>query len=130
MEFKNFKSAQGNEVRVALTSGHVWIIGREWRRIPEFAWSSCYAEGCVSEDMFNNSVVKELPETVVKSLATTAQRKDLIKGVLQSWVDESRGDKFTIKGFPKTPELQKELPFKVTKNEVQEVWYKLQEEIK
>jgi len=124
MEFKNFKSADDTEKRIALTSGHVYLIGREWIKIPEFAWSDCYAAGCHSEDMFTS---KMIPEVVANTMGTVAQRKNTIRGILERWIEENDQSKFNKAGNPNTVQLQKEIPFKVTKAETMEVWYKLQE---
>lgn len=128
MDFKNFKSASDKQIRIALTSGHVWLIGREWIKIPEFAWSACYAGGCISEDMFTNSVIKDIPEAVVKSLSTSAQHKDLIREVLLGWVENNRMDNFRNDGNPNMVRLSSDLPFTPQKGMVAEVWSKIQQE--
>ena len=128
MEFKKFKSSTGKTIRVARTSGHVYLFDNDWQRVPEFSWSDCYAAGCVSEDMFHNKAMSEAPEIVVKSLANVAKRKEQIRNVLQGWVENNEMEKFSNKGIPKVPEINKELPFGATRQEMLEVWYKLQDE--
>ena len=128
MEFKKFKSSTGDIIRVALTTGDVWLLDNDWQRIPEFGWSECYAAGCVSEDMFTNKAMSDVPESVARTLASVARRKEMVRNVLKGWMDSNEVDKFSTKGLPKVPEVNKELNFTADRSEILEVWYKLQEE--
>ena len=55
MESKRFKSTTGKDVRVALTSGHVAIIGTQWVELHPRFFSLAYANGCISEDMVKST---------------------------------------------------------------------------
>ena len=52
----------------------------------------------------------------------------MVRNVLKGWMDTNEVDKFSTKGLPKVPEVNKELNFTADRSEILEVWYKLQEE--
>lgn len=62
MQFKKFKSLDGIEKRIALLSGHTFLIGQEWVDIPETAWDEAYANKCISSDYLGNFIEKEVPD--------------------------------------------------------------------
>ena len=127
---KKFKSSDGTEKYISLTSGHTFRINKNWQSIPDWAWMDCYAAGCISEDMINNLASDDINPEVLSKLQTTAQRKDDIKRAIIRWYNENQLDKFDVRGAPKVRELTEEVGFRVGKNERDEVWYKLQEELK
>lgn len=48
---KRFRSASGKDVRIALTSGHIVIIGKKWITLAEHLHAEAYKHGCISDDM-------------------------------------------------------------------------------
>ncbi len=127
MQFKRFKSINGEECYVSLTSGHTYRIGEAWVKIPEFAWKDCFAAGCMSEDMITG-VAKSLEEaSVVETLNNVAYQKDKVRTVIQRWLDNNDLDKFDKTNKPLAREITKEVGFNVTSNLRDEVWFKMVE---
>ena len=45
-----FRSPHGDDIRIALTSGHVAIVGGEWRELPELFHYDAVLNGCERSD--------------------------------------------------------------------------------
>jgi hypothetical protein len=126
---KRFKSADGSEVRVALETGHVTIIGNEWTELHERFHSQAYANGCISEDMAKLAEIKLNKETVNK-IETVALKKEKIKGAIQQLLEEFDQANFTNgTNLPKSTVLTKMIGEKVSNSERDEVWYGMQKDI-
>lgn len=84
---KKFKSVSGEDVRIALMSGHVFIIGKEWQTLPEYAHADAYANKCISDDMLFHEAVKEevvnpdMPEALQKTEIDSALLNEKAKGL-------------------------------------------------
>ena len=60
MDSKKFKAPNGKpDIRIAMTSGHVCIIGQEFIELWPIFWSEAYAAGALSEDMTEDRSVKQ-----------------------------------------------------------------------
>jgi len=90
MKFKKFKSVDGEPKRIALTTGHVYLIGNKWTDIPELAWRLAYAEGCISEE-FVLSGNKEPTKVVAGKELLMREAVDVIK----SWIKDNKTENFT-----------------------------------
>lgn len=129
MQYKNFKSGTGKEVRVALTSGHVFLVHKEWQPIPEFAWQDMYSCGAISEDMIKNVSSESMGAAAVAVINSVAMRKETIKQTIRDMIEDNDPEYFMKDGRPKSPEITKRTGLKITNNERDEVWFKLQEEL-
>lgn len=130
MDRKEFRSNDGTEKYIALTSGHAFRIGNEWRMIPEFAWTACYAGGCISKDMIENTATSVVNEVILDSITKVATRKNDIRGIIKRWYNDNEKNKFTVDGNPHLRELASELGYRPIRGEVNEVWRSLKEELK
>ena len=130
MKFKSFRSNNDETRYVSLTSGHSYRIGVNWVDIPEFAWTECYANGCVSKDMFENTLKEIVDPEMLDKVKANAKRKDAIRQVMLKWYNENQADKFDSNGKPKLPALSTELGFRIFKPERDEIWFKVQETLK
>ena len=131
MEYKNFKSFTGSEVRVALISGHTFVIScDEWTPIPEFAWRGSYSEGATSEDTIQAATMSKEVLEVVQVKSDVEDMKRRAKVIIKGWVDSNDLSKFSKgDGRPKSNEVSKELGCRFHNAMRDEVWYKLQEEM-
>jgi len=130
MEYKEFRSNSADERYIALLSGHTFRIGRDWVDIPEFAWTDCYSNGCISKDMLASVATSVVDENVLQTLTKVATRKDDIKNILEKWVKENNREKFSKDGKPHLMKLAEELGYRPSKGHVEEIWFKLQEDMK
>lgn len=130
MNTKEFRSNDGTEKYVALLSGHAFRINTDWTSIPEFAWAECYANGCISKDMIENTATSVINSTVLNSITKVATRKSDIRGIVKRWYDDNEKDKFTVDGNPHLRELASELGYRPIRGEVDEVWFELKKELK
>ena len=131
MEYKNFKSFLGEDIRVALTSGHVFSIGREeWYPIPQFAWQEAFSLGATSEDTITvDTVTKEVMD-IVKIKSSVTDRKAQAKGIILGWLKDNDLSKFSkIDGKPKSSEISKILKCQFQNGMRDEIWFKIQEEV-
>lgn len=127
---KNFKSPDGTEKYIALTSGHTWRIYGDWVSVPEWAWSDCYAIGCISEDQIQNTIRDSVDQGVVDTLSRVRDREDRIKNAIRKWYENNEREHFDSTGRPKTISLRDELSLKISVQERNKCWRELQEELK
>lgn len=127
MQFKNFKSINGEEKYVALLSGHTYRIGSAWVSVPEFAWRDCYASGCMSEDMITGNARSVEEASVVAVLNNVAYQKDQVRSVIQGWLDNNKLENFDKNNKPLAQKLSAEVGFRVHSNLRDEVWFKMVE---
>jgi hypothetical protein len=83
MEYKNFKSANGEMIHINTLSGHQFILIGEFRELPDFAWGMAYSLGAVSEDMQVTSVKNYVEEKRLELLAQEAADRAKIKEKMQ-----------------------------------------------
>jgi len=132
METKNFKSFTGEDIRVAMTSGHVFLISTgEWTSIPKFAWRDSYSAGAVSEDTVQAAAIDKTTMDIVKTKTKVEDRKLMAKEIVKGWIEENDLEKFSTKdGKPKSTEIGKILKCQFPNGQRDEIWYQLQEEMK
>jgi len=113
MNSKKFKPASGEAVRLALLSGHIFVVeATGWTSLPEFAWKHAYANGCISDDMIKN-LVAETPKI------------DVVNEVTQLLVEaiENNDDRvFDKQGYPKLAAIKEALDMQVTHSQMQTAW--------
>jgi hypothetical protein len=83
MEYKNFKSANGELVHLSSMSGHQVVLCKEFREVPDILWSQAYALGALSDDMQVTSVKNHIEEKRLELLAKEAEDRATIKGKMQ-----------------------------------------------
>lgn len=132
METKNFKSFTGTTIRVAMTTGHVFLIGcDDWVSIPQFAWQASYSEGATSEDTVQAAAMSDDVLQIVKIKTNVEDRKLQAKEIIKGWVEENNLEMFRKNdGKPKSNEIGKILKCQFPNGLRDEIWYQLQEEMK
>jgi len=117
-EQKKFRSISGKDVQVALLSGHVAMVGVEWRPLPALFHQEAYARGCISDDMLSG--IKG-PDSMSGGSGNTAlsdeERKQKIESVIKSLVDANNPESFTSTGLPRADVVNKECGFTTTAEE-------------
>lgn len=125
---KKFKSTTGQEVYVALTTGHCTIIGTDWTDLHERFHTAAYSQGCISDDMIKNTSGNALDPSVVNMLNNVALQKNEVEDAIRKLVKENDLEAFDSKGKPKCPKLTDMVGFRVTNAVRDEVWYRIQEQ--
>ncbi len=145
MKNKRFKSVDGTDKRIALLSGHVFIVGKDWCPLPELAHSSAYANQCISEDMVYHKAVEEvvvnpdmpkaLQETEIdgdlleeKSKGLALAKKD-VYDFLKVAVEESTPGVFSKNGKVMVMVVQKKMKVSTPSSVIQEAWAELQNDL-
>lgn len=108
-------SPSGEEVHLALTSGHTAVIGAEPAEILDLFHREAAAAGCLPEGV--------KPET--KGGAPAFNRRDVISTALQTMLDGGEEGDFKADGTPDLKRVQAKVGFKATREEVDSVWAEL-----
>jgi len=118
IKFKNFKSVDGQAKRVALMSGHTYIIGDTWVLLPDFAWSEAYSKGCASEEMI---AAVERGDTLASLVNVNTLEENLtekLQTLFRAWMETAAEDCFDSKGMPKLAKVRAALGAHITKMQV------------
>ena len=82
MQYKKFRSPS-QEIRIANTSGHVMILGREFRDVPEFLWADAYSLGAQAEDMKIESISTFIEEKKQEAAIKAEEERNTIKSKMR-----------------------------------------------
>ena len=114
------------EVRVATTAGHIALVGRDWRELPDVLHEHAIKAGCEVD----KTLVVATPVAPAASGAAVDQRTDTqkIKDAIRDL--QKKGDKedFTNDGVPKIYSVSNAAGFRVDKEDLLKVWAELQAE--
>lgn len=84
---RKLKAPKG-EIRVALTSGHVTVIGEEPTDVSDIFWSEAYSLGAISGDMKETTIAdkaaKAEEEKIAQDAKDLAELTDVLKGLIDS----------------------------------------------
>lgn len=111
-----FRSPTDTPIRVALTSGHVKLIGPELIELEPRFVKDAVAAGAIPE-----GVPQSLMETQ-ESPSDQLSRNEQIKKTLLEMLDSSEPDEFTGNGLPSVPAVSKRVGYKVAREEVYPIW--------
>lgn len=116
-------------VRLALTSGHVEIVGPEWQDLHEMFHREALAAGCECDQNTIRTTTLQAP-TASDAAVTPLDEAAGIRAALIRMVERNDDDDFTAAGTPNLKVLAKETGFKVNKTQALAVWHVLEEEAK
>lgn len=89
--FKQFRSPKGTDLRVTNLAGHVAIIGKDFRELPESLWTEAYAAGAISEDMTAAPSIDEyIQEKKLEQEKKEADELAELKSILSSLYDNPK----------------------------------------
>lgn len=127
--YKRFRSPHEKEVRVALTSGHVAIIGTEWKPLHPRFHSEAYANRCVSEDMLESREYEKNRDAQGRSKRYEAERK-AAKTAIYDMLEKNRVEDFNKSdGKPKTNVLNQLSGLQFNNAERDVVWQEVLDEL-
>jgi len=125
---QRFKSLTGEEVRIASTSGHVFLVGEEYVEIPagpngEF-WKMAFSAGCISEEALTKAIERQKlgkPSPILGDAAkvdlsnlTEDERRILAKEKITQMYATKDPSHFTNADLPKTDKLSELCGFTVS----------------
>ena len=125
-----FRSRTAGKVqRLASITGHIILIGDDFVEVPEHMEADAYAQGCVSEALYN-SIKSEMEQTTAQqALASNSDdRLTIIKTAIHSMMDSSEEGLFTAQGLPNLKILSARCGFTVSREEVLPVWEEIASE--
>lgn len=128
MSFKNFKTNNGERVRVVLMSGHATWVGPEFAPLHERFHSAAYSAGCVSEDMVRNKAMSSIPTKKAEEIVNKASLDEKILKAIDELVKENNTEAFSKSGIPDARILSTMVGERVTSHKRDELWYKYQEQ--
>lgn len=128
LQFRYPKAAHNGDKRIALQSGHVTIIGQDWKWLHPRFHAKARAAGCVAYgDQATDPSVKDgnAPGSIG---AAQASREGRIAAALKEMlVREVKGD-FTRDGSPNTNVVSALIQGNASKAEIMAVWATLKDE--
>jgi len=83
MEYKKFRSGNGEMIHLFSTSGHAVVLVNDFREVPECLWSQAYSLGALSEDMQVISVKNHIEEKRLELIAKEIEERTIIKDKMQ-----------------------------------------------
>jgi hypothetical protein len=118
------RSPTNDPVRVALTSGHVIVIGPEPREVEPRFVREALAEGAIPEGV--DPTLLSPPAQKVEPPASDLDRDEQIRVVLRAMLadrDAKPGsDEFTAGGLPSVPAVNKRLGWRAAREDVYRLW--------
>lgn len=110
-----FKSSTGQDIHIALTSGHTHLIpgdSDEGVDVPLIFRKEAIARGALPADI----------ETAEVNAGKTESRSDLIKAAIESMLDGSDEADFTSDGKPSLVKLRQRVGFQVAREEADAIF--------
>lgn len=109
-----FRSQDGETVRIANTAGHVALVGSDWTPVHKSLEVQAYAAGLISQNMTKDRAIKQVPESMVEGMSKIALEKEQIRKVILSWYSNiaEHENKFKKNKEPSQTEITKALGFK------------------
>ena len=132
-----FRSRSNSEVaRLASTSGHIILVGQEFVEVPQHMEAEAYANGCVSEELYNSikaDMAKgalaagdgggvQLPGGVTDGPGPEVIRQTTIRRSIRAMLDGKEEGAFTAAGLPNLKVLSGKCGFQVSKDEMEVAW--------
>ncbi len=118
------KSPGSEPVRVALTSGHVILIGPEGREVEARFVREALVNGAIPEGV--DPALLQHAEPAVKTPLSDLDRDEQIREVLRQMLADRDGkpgsDEFTANGLPSVPAVTKRLGWKAMREDVYRLW--------
>ncbi len=122
-DFIKVKSRDGKAKRIASTSGHVFIVGKDFTEIPASMEQEAFMSGCVSQAVIDDLMSQEkqqVPGPVVESDMT--ERELAVIDEMKKIITEGKPEAFTNSGTPDKRVLAGRLGFAPTAEEFNRAW--------
>ena len=127
LKTKKFR-APISPIRVALTSGHVAIIGLKLAELSEQFWAEAYALGAISGDMEGSSVAEKAKAKEEEIKANALKEKEELTEVLKGLFSDPQGS-LDKNGLPLTRKVSARLGRTINRPQMLKIWEELKETI-
>lgn len=123
-----FRSPTEKPIRVALLTGHVAIVGREWRELDPIYQREALALGAQADatTIENPDVVPEAGEEATRR--ETDGDDAIRKAIIKMLGREEDGDFVASTGLPNVKTVEKLVGFRVTKEQVHGIFREMKNE--
>lgn len=108
-----FRSTTGEEIHIALTTGHTALVGVELTELPSIFHKEAIARGCLPEGV--------APDVEVDT-SGAFNRKQVIVDALNLMMDGDTDGDFKADGKPNLTALNKRVGFQVAREEADAIW--------
>lgn len=123
---RNYRSPDGEAIRVVTDTGHIAIVKGEWRELPPIYHHAAINAGCECD-------AQGVSNTRTKPAASPDANKDLdvdeqITKALKTMLERDEPSDFTGNGDPNLNSVAKLVGFKVSRKQVQPIFSELKDE--
>lgn len=118
-----FRSPTSTPVRVALTTGHVLLIGEELTEVPDFMVREAVANGAIPEGV--SPELMQLKSEAGADASIAARIREALQAMVKDRDSQEGPDEFTANGLPSVTAVSKRVGQKVSKEEVLAAWAEL-----
>lgn len=124
-----FRSPTGNLIRVALTSGHVTIIGEEWRELDPMFHREALAQGAqVDKTEIRNAPAPPIAASESGAAKVQDTETEIHKAIVTMLERDDDGDFVKGSGNPNLKAVEKLVGFRVERDTVYNIFQKMQDE--
>lgn len=119
-----FRHADG--VRIALNSGHVTLVGPDWRELDPIFHRAAMAQGCEC-DQSTIRTQDQIPQTGDGAIVNFDEAGKIREALIRM-IERNAEDDFTGSGSPNLKTLARETGFRIDKELALCVWHQLEQE--
>lgn len=121
-----YRSPTGEDIRVTSTTGHVAIVGADWRELPRIYHQAAIREGC---EVDQGVIPNDSKAAKVQGAGPQSQPPEaVIERALKTMLERDQAGDFTADDQPNLKVLGKLAGFTVTRDQVTPIYQKLVEE--
>lgn len=120
-----YRSPTGEDIRVTATTGHVAIVGAEWRELPRVYHQAAIRDGC---EVDQGVIPNDRRATVQGAGPQHQEPEAVIERALKTMLERDQAGDFTNDDQPNLKVLGKLAGFAVTRDQVTPIYQKLLDE--
>jgi hypothetical protein len=126
-----FRSQNGETVRIANTAGHVALVGSDWTPVHRSLEAQAYASGLISQNMTKDRAIKQVPESMIEGMSKVALEKEQVKKLIFKWYTNlaDHRDKFKKNNEPSQTEITKALGFRTQAGYIAQMAHEVRQEL-
>lgn len=117
-----------NGARLALTSGHVAIVGADWMELPTMFHAAALAARCEVDQSVIPAATDVVPEPSATAVVNTDEESVIRRALVTMIERDSTSDDFTNAGLPNLKVLRREAGIEVDKEMAYRIFNDLKSE--
>ena len=122
-----FRSPNGEPIKLISTSGHSAIVGAQWRPLPQILHREALSRGCEC-DQTKFRAVDPVPQASPEAVSTIVDHAGAYRQALETMLGREEEADFTNAGLPDTRQVSKLCGFQARKEDVLQVWHAIVQE--